>query len=555
MPPPLRGSGHLHSVSPILASNLRNDYSSSPSQLSRPAYPTYGNPFHISHSPQSPLSLIPRSLDSTPGRGPPASTSHFNFPAVQMQLEPPQLTASGQNVPPFEPTKTFYSLVDERGSAVNFDIDAKIDKGFFRADQDWTCYRRNYFSVACSYRLGHSRTDIDHTRISLVRRENQRPEQVLGLFMSIAAKCDGEDGKPIELVQHTPKRDKGPMTQPDKKELKPNPTGNLGMYNGSSAFGTNQSLTSEYHDASYLGTMQDSQNVANFERIQFKKATANNGKRRAAQQYFHIVVELYAKMHKPSNSSSSNASNSNNDTEFLKVGHRVSAQMVVRGRSPGHYSDGRSTSANMGPGSGPSGDFGPSQRDPSSAGSALSSSSMGGTQYSRLSHGTYHTHPSSMTYSSTVMPPVVSSLSSGLGSACHPFNEPLSSPDVSLISRPSIEENHGYQYYHGSNNFETSGAGSRPPTAPSSLPSSVSSPTTYDTPSSYMAMSPIKEESFAKVSPKSEDNQRQTSGSSTVQLPVFGTWMGSQDSFQPPRDCRPMQIDTHKTYYSTMSAL
>lgn len=67
-----------------------------------------------------------------------------------------------------------------------------------------------------------------------------------------------------------------------------------------------------------------------FDRIQFQKATANNGKRRAQQQYFHVVVRLEVNVGRPGM-----------QDDWIIVASRESSPMVVRGRSPGHYKDNR----------------------------------------------------------------------------------------------------------------------------------------------------------------------------------------------------------------------
>ena len=59
-----------------------------------------------------------------------------------------------------------------------------------------------------------------------------------------------------------------------------------------------------------------------FERIQFQKATANNGKRRAQQQHYRLVVELHAEL---------------SSGESVKIARQLSDPVVVRGRSPIHY--------------------------------------------------------------------------------------------------------------------------------------------------------------------------------------------------------------------------
>jgi hypothetical protein len=72
------------------------------------------------------------------------------------------------------------------------------------------------------------------------------------------------------------------------------------------------------------GGANSTENIVTFERLQFKSATANNGKRRAAQQYYCIIVDLYAQTETGA---------------LVKIATTESAPLVVRGRSPGHYTD------------------------------------------------------------------------------------------------------------------------------------------------------------------------------------------------------------------------
>ena len=545
MPPPPRHSGNPIPASPTLVSPFRGDYSPSPSHLPRHAFTSNSIPIHLSPSPQSPASVMSRSYDSTSGRESPASTAHFSFNSP-MQLDvSSHLNASGQNVPPFEPTDSFFQLTDQRGT-VTPEIHAKIDKGFFRADQDWTCYRRNYFSIACSYGLTQttaSRNEPDHERICLIR-QGSPPVQVLGFYMCIAAKVDGEDGKAIELVQHTPKRDKGPMTQPEKKELKPNPSGNLGMCTTTAGFGAGQSLSQDY-DASYLGSPQDSQHVASFERIQFKKATANNGKRRAAQQYFHIVVELFVKIYK-----------GKNDSEYVKIAHRVSAQMVVRGRSPGHYQDERrGSSTNMGPGSGSGGDYGAHPRDSGPTGSSLGHNSLSGPHsYSaRVGHGGYQTHHSAVEYSTGPASSLLSSAQPSLSSSLDHYVETLPSVDTVHAERQAHADDSSTFQCYTSASYDRSCPVSRPAVGSISLPSTTVSSSSFENPASYAAMSTIKEEPCTKGGLKTEENHRLGSGYNSLPLPLpaFEKWLNPADNYHPPRDCRSMQLDTNRSYYAS----
>lgn len=118
---------------------------------------------------------------------------------------------------------------------------------------------------------------------------------ISSFMLGVTARIANSD-KPIQLVQLTAKRDKGPQSTPPPLPLRPD-------------------------------TTPESSTRVTFERIQFKSATANNGKRRAAQQYYQLVVQLYAQVQTSSS------------TLLVPVAMVESDHLVVRGRSPGHYGD------------------------------------------------------------------------------------------------------------------------------------------------------------------------------------------------------------------------
>lgn len=181
-------------------------------------------------------------------------------------------------------------------------VQSKMDRGFFLAQNDWTCYRRNYFQVSTTFGIHGMNTHPffnDHDLDCLVETAQQGLQPVSRFVLGISARVSTNDNKEIELIQHTPKRDKGPQMTPEPKTIFPG--GNLS-----------------------LSSVGNTQNIATFERIQFKTATANNGKRRAAQQYYVLVIDLYAETH---------------PGERVLVASCVSSPLVVRGRSPGHYAD------------------------------------------------------------------------------------------------------------------------------------------------------------------------------------------------------------------------
>jgi meiosis-specific transcription factor NDT80 len=248
------------------------------------------------------------------------------------------------NIPPLMPLIVHGQLVygdaatPGSGTHVKVDIQGVIDKGFFLSDGEWTCYRRNYFSCVCSYSLTPY---YPNATMQYAPTGSATSYPVHGFAMSISAVVSDSDSQSIELVQHTPKRDKGPTAKPDKVRLLPKPLQPaqhpLGIYQDHSLAGGSRAI---YEGGGYGQSGQGPMTTEHtFERIQFKQATANNGKRRAAQQYYHLVVELFVVVGSQSPGE-----------QFLKVAERKSAKMIVRGRSPGHYQTERRGSTSSGPG-------------------------------------------------------------------------------------------------------------------------------------------------------------------------------------------------------------
>ncbi|KAI8091299.1 uncharacterized protein B0P05DRAFT_463386 [Gilbertella persicaria] len=203
--------------------------------------------------------------------------------------------------PSFGPTEYARNIIAlDRQTIIEAQLHVKVDRGFFLADNDWTCYRRNYFQVSGSFSLEGVGILYEGQELPCFGKDPQtgQLEEIDCFMLGVCARLSDCE-KPIQLVQHTPKRDKGPQTTPIPKMIRPG--GNVGF----SAVGSSQS-------------------VVTFERLQFKTATANNGKRRAAQQYYVIIVELLAKLR-------------NGNT--IAVATSKSSPLVVRGRSPGHYAE------------------------------------------------------------------------------------------------------------------------------------------------------------------------------------------------------------------------
>ena len=314
----------------------------------------------------------PRQLGHLGNPFPPQLPSYNpTIPGMPLEQGARNSNMGAQEGPPFEDTKAIYPIITARNQQLTPKIEAKIQKGFFKVDHKWTCYRRNYFTVSCSFSLKPATYE---PQFYLQRHPNQQHEAIIAFAMQISAKTavvNNQESEARNLVQHTPKRDKATESVPSKVMLQPAQPSILttpAPYHGSSSmYGATPNLPSnmmvDYNSQPYSSTQhQGPPQSHTFERIQFQKATANNGKRRAQQQYFHVVVELFADVGR------------HGDRQWVMVASAQSHPMVVRGRSPGHYKDNRrdsTTSMDPDRGAGAGGD--------SSGGAPLVGSYLGAT--------------------------------------------------------------------------------------------------------------------------------------------------------------------------------
>ncbi|RPB07462.1 p53-like transcription factor [Morchella conica CCBAS932] len=446
-------SGSTKSVSPSLGSSVRADYATSTPHLGR-HLPTRGSQSDIL-SPHSPLTPVSRTLDS------PTITVSPTVGGLQSpmsnQHDPTSngLGANNTSGPPLGETQYLHQLNSADGHLVRPEIHARVDKGFFLSERDWTCYRRNYFSVVCSYSLTPSTHSLP---LYLRRNQNSTPDHVLAFAMCISAVVDAPGGKVVDLVQHTPKRDKGPQHKPNRIKLSPQPAGGMSFASSSSSPAVQQPHSPQpgnlEHEYSFPQTQQQQQHIAVFDRIQFKSATANNGKRRAAQQYYHLIVELYADIGSSASSGpSGHTSNPGPDGGWVKIAYRISAPMVVRGRSPGHYADERRTSASSPGAGGGAGNGNGAHPSPTSGGSGFmgadgvtSAQGPGGSNSSMgMSGMQLHTSGISSMHSS---PTTASVHNPSISSASSSHMEPPIDPILDTDSSSQLDQNFvGYQYY------------------------------------------------------------------------------------------------------------
>lgn len=261
-----------------------------------------------------------------------------SFPhGTSTQVETPQSPRSRRNYitetgPGFSDTSCLNRVIlQNTGQQVNIEMSAKIDKGFFLAEQYWSCYRRNYFQLSTAFRcfvpsktnhLDGSKTEVypKSEVLQLYDITDDKWYRINSFSVGLTA-SNFESKSEIELVKNTSKRDKGPQNAPEKAEI--------------SAGGVVPGLPQPHLLPSFaFSSIQpgDSSRVPDnclvtFERIQFKTATANNGKRVSNQQFYQIELTLYGSVWK------------NDRFEDIPVGKIATGPLVVRGRSPRHYSN------------------------------------------------------------------------------------------------------------------------------------------------------------------------------------------------------------------------
>lgn len=219
---------------------------------------------------------------------------------------------------------------------VNVTIIAGLHKNFFQAEGEWTCYRRNYMSCACSFQLTPFYPGYD---LFFTAEDKSAPALVYGLAMSISAAVAGNEQQPIPLDLYTPKRDPKKTLKAQKIPMVPLNVGTMDRRDMSSANVAWYLRNRTPPDSSSGPIPTELPTEHTFERVQFRQATQNNGKRRAAQQFYHFVVEVWASV-----------LGKNGSYEYVKVASQKSHKMIVRGRSPGHYQNDKSKSANHGSG-------------------------------------------------------------------------------------------------------------------------------------------------------------------------------------------------------------
>ncbi|KAI9025160.1 hypothetical protein CLU79DRAFT_744346 [Phycomyces nitens] len=196
---------------------------------------------------------------------------------------------------------TVHCPLNQPNSGIQYEaqIHCRIDSGHSLEQSTWIFYRRNYFQISASFSVCE-RMSVDPVLCMgaySVRGNDNNLYPVKRFYFQLSAHAS-DTNRPVDLIQLTTKRNKGPQSLPHPISVQPS-NGDLG------------------HKPRRVET------EAVFERIQFKTATANNNRKKSVQQHYTICVQLMAESSQGS----------------VCIASRQSVPIVVRGRGPGHYSN------------------------------------------------------------------------------------------------------------------------------------------------------------------------------------------------------------------------
>ena len=209
----------------------------------------------------------------------------------------------------FQPSVSNYALLDYSSRQVSISMSAQLHGMFFLAESsrsgmvesfnqpaELTCYRRNLFQITGSVATPRMMQYI------LTERGERVP--IVAQELVISARESGE-GSPVKIISvpwKTPASSTAPSPE-EKTEKEPAPIP-LDMV-------SNQDMDTDYAIVPFA-----------WKRLQFRVATANNGRRPELQQHFIIKLSIHATLQ------------NGNKISLCDI---LSGPIIVRGRSPRNF--------------------------------------------------------------------------------------------------------------------------------------------------------------------------------------------------------------------------
>ena len=216
---------------------------------------------------------------------------------------------------PFEESRHMNSMFDSNDIPVEGDVHAEFDKTFLYDSAArhpyYTAYRRNYFAVQVRYQLRFDESSTS-TKDPLFVHDGPDRLRVKHLIVRIKAVRDDFDGEELEIVRYNAQRHVlDPTEAPLKHKMQPCMPDHEHAFNESTKFKKNKAQYPTNHT---------------FVRLQFRKATENNGQRRKDQRYHRVMAELCAVFNR-----------SNGEECFAVIEQTISGLIVVHGRGPSSH--------------------------------------------------------------------------------------------------------------------------------------------------------------------------------------------------------------------------
>lgn len=197
------------------------------------------------------------------------------------------------------------TVVDEMGKFADVHMSAELYGMFFVAEDvfggdttgrplELTCYRRNLWQ--CSGQVTLPRI------VSHVVDDQGRQQPIFELSASITA-MESIEGKPTEVIS-IPWKSSNPQITEEAKVAAAPPNLSIDLTTGQELDANRVSLP------------------VSWKRLQFKHATANNGRRKGLQQHYVVQINLLGKI---------------KSGEWIKIAEIQSGPVIVRGRSPRNF--------------------------------------------------------------------------------------------------------------------------------------------------------------------------------------------------------------------------
>lgn len=252
-------------------------------------------------------------------------------PTKEHKFVPPRSKEFYRVGPEFKRTSQNFQLSDPTGKPLYTIISARIDRGFQKTEDDsWLSYRRNYFTLAASFSI----VEKDKVELGKVppypvhvsHGDVTSPVQSFAIRLTAFRVCNNGETEEIPLIQHTPKRDKGPRQPPAIVPAVPGVLPDHDFMRDNANYRSSAQLRKVepffYRSKSLLGPFTENYptekvaHVVLFDRVQF--TTAGGGGSQICKAAVQLIVTL-------------------NDAVSYVVAWCETPPFTLRNRSPGNY--------------------------------------------------------------------------------------------------------------------------------------------------------------------------------------------------------------------------